>query len=252
MCMFTGKARVSSTRIFARVQGGEQFLAYEASVKAYSDLAMVLPIPVCKGTAESDVVFGDLSGYEAFFGDLDKPWIVYSKGISRDFKMPMSMLKVHDVGKYEASFVPSQGDFSRLDPRFALSEGVLSKLPEYSDYGFVVVKMKKGENKPHAVFARFPTRDPSVIFFPTVHVHDGVVEAVADDFDHELYTQGGKHGNTSWHGEDVWFTRNIEPAWRHVQVEKTAGLILSKSAVSKAHVSGRHVNRDIVVKVEKD
>lgn len=103
-----------------------------------------------------------------------------------------------NVGDYEASFVPSQADFERLDPRFCLPPSVWSQLSLYADWGFAVFKLslnppptqlsaldlriiaeRKRDGKPpfpprrrdiHPMAFRFPRRDPSRLFFPTVHV----------------------------------------------------------------------------------
>ena len=42
--------------------------------------------------------------------------------------------------------------------------------------------------KVHPMAFEFPRADKGVLFFPTVHIHDGQVHAVAD-FDHLLYCQ---------------------------------------------------------------
>ena len=106
---------------------------------------------------------------------------------------------VHDVGEFEASFVPTPADFNRLDERFRLPRSVWSALPDYADYGFAVFKLPpealwllhappRGWTELPPDGVRLPRRNPSALFFPTVHVHDGAVHAEAD-FDHTLYMQ---------------------------------------------------------------
>jgi hypothetical protein len=62
---------VKNTRIFARMGAkGRQVVVYQMALEAKEDLAMVLPIPVVKGTGEAGVTFFDLSKYAALFADL--------------------------------------------------------------------------------------------------------------------------------------------------------------------------------------
>src|SRR4051812_21950545 len=125
MCMFsptqfgwlgqiTGQRRqethVTETRIFARVEGNTQWLAYQMSVDTPSDVAMILPVPIVRGSGEHALAFLDLSGYEAFFEDL--AWL-FPPSPDRVMEPPglgapraqASKLIVHNVGSFEASYV---------------------------------------------------------------------------------------------------------------------------------------------------
>jgi len=189
---------VSKTRIFARpVAEGRQVLVYSMSFQADSELAMILPLPVPAGSPEDALRFVSLEGYDEFFDDMKKAFpIPLPQAAFAVDAFPASapirkMLVVQDVGDFEASFVPTLADFDRLDPRFKLSGDVWAQLPQYADWGFAVFKLKgeSGKKKDvHPMAFEFPRRDPSTLFFPTVHVHDGEVhdEAV---FDHVLYCQ---------------------------------------------------------------
>ncbi len=138
----------------------------------------------------------DLSHLPAFFERLDA--VIQSDAFvtsapafgASPYRQPP--LVVHRVGMFEASFVPTRGDFARLDLRFRLSQRVLDALGERDGYGFVVVKLAKSEDVTvvHPIGFTFPMRDPARLFFPTVHVHDGEVHPVAG-FDHALYTTDG-------------------------------------------------------------
>ena len=97
-------------------------------------------------------------------------------------------LQVHEVGSFVASFVPGRADFDRLDPRFRLPDSVWDRVPSADDFGFAVFQLQPGKHHVHPMAFRFRTRDPSRLFFPTVHVHDGRVHARAK-FDHALYYQ---------------------------------------------------------------
>lgn len=213
MCCFSRSViEVTGTRIFARaMEGNEQALVYSLKLAADEALAMILPLPVPPNGPEDAVRFVDLSAYPKIFDDLQKAFpapaaLSFGGPVTRGFQPQAKRLEVHTVGDFEASFVPRLADFSRLDPRFRLADGVFDALPQYRDYGFAVFQMKdfgKGiVDKVKGLFARpttpasevhpmafvFPRRDPSQLFFPTVHVHDGAVHAEAH-FSHTLYAQ---------------------------------------------------------------
>lgn len=208
MCCFSRPVKVvSSTRIVARaLPGDRQALVYGMSLRLDEDLAMVLPIPVPAGSPEDAVRFLDLSSDPTFLDAIDALFpaeVARSKGPLRVAAagQPRQKLKVESVGDFEASFVPSQADFDRLDERFRLPAGVWDKFPMYADWGFCVFKLRPGRGlfsafkslvtkvrKVHPMAFVFPNRDSEKIFFPTVHVHDGEVHETAH-FDHSLYCQ---------------------------------------------------------------
>lgn len=196
MCCFSRPVRlVCATKIFARgLADGRQMLAYAMSVELDEELAMVLPLPVPPSPGDDAVEFINLEGYDALFDDLNKAFPVMlaaSAPQARGYGPPVqSALVVHDVGDYEASFVPTMKDFARLDERFRMPAGVWEHLPTYAEYGFAVFKLKPGKNrqKVHPMAFTFPRREPSALFLPTVHVHDGTVPETAR-FDHALYCQ---------------------------------------------------------------
>lgn len=194
MCCFSQPVQnVSSTRIFVRpVDKVRQIVAYQMSYSADQDLAMILPLPVVKGSVEKDVLFIDFKGYPEFFDVMDwgfpdpPPRLPMALGATA--VSAAAPLKVQTVGSFEASFVPTVADFSRLDERFRLPKGTWEKLPAYSSYGFAVFKLKRAAKSVHPMVFTFPRRDPATVFFPTVHIHDGEVHKEAH-FDHVLYCQ---------------------------------------------------------------
>lgn len=241
----TGQRRpethVTETRIFARVDGDTQWLAYEMRVDTPSDVAMILPVPVVPGSGEHALSFVDLSGYDTFFEDL--AWLfpmelepeLLSLGPGAP-RAQAAKLTVHNVGSFEASYVPTRADFSRLDRRFRLPEAVWSALPQYSDWGFAVFKLKRGRSKRiHPMAFRFPTRDPARIFFPTVHVHDGELHRKAD-FDHALYFQP-----PVLRSGDV-LSRAPARAW--IDLSRACGLVDVDSHVARRLILGTHDNED--------
>lgn len=200
MCCFSGAVRhVADTQIFARpLPGGRQVLAYAMTVGLSSDVAMVLPLPVPAGAAEDAVRFVDLSGAPRFFHHLGRLFVDDDELSLAPQGPTRQALAVHDVGAFEASFVPTPADFDRLDARFRMPRTFWSALPAYADFGFAVFKLRgRGmlsflgatDRTFHPMALELPVRDPTRLFFPTVHVHDGEVHAEAA-FDHTLYCQG--------------------------------------------------------------
>ncbi|MDP1590528.1 MAG: hypothetical protein Q8M07_22435 [Prosthecobacter sp.] len=246
MCCFTGKVEeVKNTRIFARLRtDGRQVLIYQMSVKAPQDLAMVLPIPIKKGAGEKTVKFFDFSKYEGVFRDLELCFPTWSFSVDQ-VNSSRGALSVVSVGAYDASFVPTITDFSRLDARFRLPEDVWVKLPGYADFGFAVFKLKPGNTQVHPMAFSFPTAQAGTVFFPTLHIHDGKVHA-KERFDHTLYFQGvGLDITDGGWEESFGLPKN------RVKCDNTHGLIRPDMHVYRSEMHGKFQNGDVVVKPRK-
>jgi hypothetical protein len=149
---------------------------------------------------------------------------------------------VVEVGDFVASFVPSIKDFSRLDERFRLPEGVWEKLPQYKEFGFAVFKLKKpekGQSKIHPMAFEFPRADKKVLFFPTVHIHDGKVSEKAK-FDHSLFCQVSGHAPLKWE-------ETPELADTFVKVKQTEGIVDGNAHVYRKLMKGAFDNTDVLV-----
>lgn len=250
MCCFSGKVEsVSRTRIFARSAGkGRQYLVYAMSVSAPAELSMILPLPVPDKTAEDAVRFIDLKGYPTFFHALElgfqpPPTKTKAESVPAARSAPApTPLVVHEVGDFEASFVPTIKDFSRLDERFRLPEGTWEALPDYKYYGFAVFKLKKGNLSVHPMAFEFPSTEPRRLFFPTVHIHDGKVHPKAD-FDHLLYGQVGE-GEIS--AVKQW-TESPLTAAQFMKVEKCQGAVDGGGHVYRFEIQGSYKNQDYML-----
>lgn len=111
--------KVSKTNIFARhTRPGYQAIAYSLSIASRTRAAMILPLPVVPGSGEDALRFIDLSAYPDFFDDLPKACVQEIKNEMESFDLvgdePVKTLAVHEVGDFEASFVPTMSDFDRL------------------------------------------------------------------------------------------------------------------------------------------
>lgn len=246
MCCFKPPIdQVSGTRLFARSAAkGCQYLVYAMSVSAPEDVAMILPLPVPAGSPEDALRFISLKEYPDFFQDLansfpPKP----SRGLqSPPVAAPLKALAVVEVGDFEASFVPSVQDFSRLDERFRFPASTWDLLPAVKGYGFAVFKLKKGVQKVHPMAFEFPRANPAKLFFPTIHIHDGKVHPTAA-FDHVLYAQSVENESLAikdWEESPLL-------AIRSVNIARARGIVDGQRHLHRRVVSGVRKNEDILV-----
>ena len=196
------EVRVAGTRIFARLTAPRsQLLIYEMSFGAAQDTAMVLPLPVAAPRREGAVRFIDLSDHPWYFDRLAEICPIEPEvyeGFAIDGPAPAALeaprprLAVHEVGAYEASYVPSIEDFDRLDARFEIPADLWSAFPQYAQYGFAVFRLGRTESalkRVHPMALEFATSLDRQLFYPTVHIHDGKLHDRAH-FDHQIYVQG--------------------------------------------------------------
>ena len=248
MCCFSGPVQqVADTRIFARaVEHGRQVLAYQMTFSANQDLAMILPLPVPRATPDHALRFIDLERYPTFFADLHEG---FREPVARALanKGPAAAaanapLEVVAVGSFEASFVPSLNDFTRLDARFRMPAGVWDRLPQYASFGFAVFKLKKEAHTVHPMAFEFPRADPTTLFFPTVHIHDGAVHSSAT-FDHALYCQ--VKGHVTALGD---WRESRQPAGMFADIKKAHGLLDGDGHCYLKELRGTLANQDTIVR----
>ncbi|SRR6266481_936903 len=252
MCCFSQPViSVSGTNIFARPDAdGRQLLVYSMTVNAKKDLAMILPLPVNTPAGEKDVKFIDLKEYPEFFVDMDSGFPrprQPQRGLTLGDPAAASpsTLEVVRVGDFEASFVPTQTDFSRLDERFRLPKDAWKQLPAYENYGFAVFKLKPGAMRVHPMAFSFPRQLPKTLFFPTVHIHDGKVHEKAH-FDHSLYSQPTHDERPRTHG---WEESYSHPG-NFMKMKKVKDVVLANQHCYKFEIRGFAVNRDTFLAVE--
>lgn len=194
--LFRPRVHVAKTRILGRFTApSQQLLAYSMNLRVRAEVAMILPLPVVPGSGDDALRFLSLEGEGALFDRLDALFEIemLASRAKGGFRLPSRRprLVVHDVGAFVASYVPTQDDFDRLDPRFRLPFRLSDAVPSYADYGFAVFQLKPGDVTVHPMAFTFETRAPGRLFFPTVHVHDGAMHPVAR-FDHALYYQAAE------------------------------------------------------------
>jgi hypothetical protein len=270
MCIFSRSVEsVSKTRIFARTisfgQPPIQAIVYQMNFLAGEDLAMILPIPTTPRAPDNSIHFIDLSAEPTFFDKLDAAFPRQQTrratlGGDSMMKGRSEPLVVHDVGDFQASFVPSHDDWFRLDERFKLPPGTWDRVPQYGDWGFAVFKLKatgdpeikmprpvgfrseRRPKQPHPMAFTFPRRKCMGLFFPTVHIHDGQVHPV-EEFDHTLYLQSDPSIEPIISRATEW-----ESSGTNLSFLKPNNVIVDSGMVGyRMKIKGRHTNEDVIV-----
>ena len=134
MCAFSQPVDVSDTLIFARIEGPRQYLVYKMVFSSDEDLAMILPIPVSTGSGEDAVSFISMEDHPDFFNMLSVLFPTLEEedeagNVSFEDPVAEEVLNVHQVGYFDASFVPNIQDFSRLDEGSACPVTCLNNFP---------------------------------------------------------------------------------------------------------------------------
>jgi hypothetical protein len=250
MCCFSQPvADVSNTNVIVRgATGARQFLVYAMSFVASEELAMVLPLPVPPQPPEDAVRFISLEACPDFFetmarGFPEEPFADgVPAGLSLGFDAPVRTLEVHSVGDFEASFVPTLADFGRLDPRFRLPSSAWEQVPQYADYGFAVFKLRsRGESVTvHPMAFEFPRRDPSGLFVPAVHIHDGRYRSLAH-YDHALYCQADER-------VDGGFEVSSGLARSFMDVDCLAQIVDGDALCFRQTLRGTYRNADLLIR----
>jgi len=243
MCIFTGSVRsVQGTKIFvADIDDGQHCCVYSMEAAIDKPVAMVLPVP---GANQKEIEFVNLEDYPKFFDDLEDCWV---KPVSRGAGCAGggSFLKVHDVGQYIASFVPSLAYFAKLSPEFRLSMNAAKSLSAYRGWGYAVFQLKNSANESnfHPMAFKYTPADRTTLFFPTVHIHDGSTYHEYERFDHILYAQPDKAADKNY-----WNKADRAPA--DFLVKKSLGLVHPSRSLFKIRIYGKELNHDYVLTSE--
>ena len=268
MCIFSQPVvSVSDTNIFARLlPDGWQYLVYQMRFETREKNAMVLPLPVqLPATDDETLEFISLQQHESFFEDLNKGFPLalpnrsfLSQGIDSKVTEMKPTLEVHDVGDFIASFVPSIGDFDRLDEQFRVPQESWDKIPRYSDFGFAVFQLKSLQGQPHPMAFKFRSRlnqpENGSLFFPTVHIHDGEVHK-REKFDHTLFLQDPAFDNAcggyKQRGYPVTdpatgYVRSKWPAKEFCDIDASCGIVDPDALVHRLEMRGRLDNVDVL------
>jgi hypothetical protein len=231
MSAFSGNLQlVSNTRIFARPENGQEFLAYQFDFAADGPIALTMPLPTPPGTTADAVKFTDLSGYPEFFVDMEKGF-----PYARDVTGANRKMRAGTPNAYEGFFYPTLQDLSGLEEDLRIPDEVWSQLVEYNDFGFAVVKISPDVHPFYPLALQFPMRNPNLLYFPTLHIRNGQAPEEVN-FDHDLFCQA----RAGW-------LRTYDIASSFMDIDRANGVIDPGERVSRMTVQGMHPNSDILV-----
>ncbi len=238
-CFSGDVTRVANTRIFARAtEQGTQILVVQLDYAADTDIALIVPLPTPQATATDGVKFIDLATYPDFFGALQGGFPIARSGPP---ELPStSAVPARGVGTLNASFLPSRADFANLESQYRIPDEVWDQLPEYSDYGFAVIKLSADAHTVPPMALDFPMRDPHLLYFPTVSIQKNTVPENAY-FDHDLFCQS-----------HVGWMRSYDTARSFMDTELVGNVIDPNFRVERFTVLGIHPNSDIVLNLAHD
>ena len=217
---------------------------------------MILPVPTPTKVAEDDFRLINLEKYEYFFSHLDRGFPSNTRSIlpmARVDSAAKSQLKVHKVGSFVASIVPTLSDFSRLDPQFSIAPETWTKIPGYDQFSFIVFQLAELAATTHPMAFEFPSSLDSQIFFPTVHIHDGEVHD-KEEFDHTLYLQSevwdaavGSYDGPKGEDSATKWTRSRNTAESFMAKNLAGDSVDLSQLVHRKTVRGMFKNEDFVV-----
>ncbi|GAB5404111.1 MAG: hypothetical protein Aurels2KO_23420 [Aureliella sp.] len=260
MCCFAQDVdSVKNTKIFTRLTDkGTQLLAYAMSYESDVPNAMILPVPTTG--REDSLRFIDMSDYEDLFRDLQRGFpalrSVLSTALpaSANTAVDSPLLKVHTVGSFVASFVPTVDDFDRLDPQFVIPKETWAQVSGYEGYGYAVFQLDENAGKTHPMAMEFETTLKEKVFFPTLHIHDGQVHE-REAFDHYLFAQHagfdsvvGAYDGPKREDASTGMVRSKSAAGEFVKAEKTSGLIDPNLLLHRKRLRGMLRNEDTLFK----
>jgi hypothetical protein len=180
MCCINEDALVSDTQLLVASNSNKtsQLTVYSNNVDTNStNNMMILPVP-----NPETIKFIDLSDYTRLFRDLNLNFIKqYAKG-SRGavfLNSYSSSLKVHEVGSYLATIVPTHQQLNNIDRNtFGTVNKFLSDtLSKYyqkdvdDNFGYIVCKLKSGNHGYHPFAYTHKIANDGKLFVPTRHLH---------------------------------------------------------------------------------
>ena len=104
---------------------------------------------------------------------------------------------------------------------------------------FKLKKPKQGEQKVHPMAFEFPRANKNILFFPTVHIHDGTVPAKAR-FDHSLFGQVGDVPPMNWEESPAL-------AESFMKIKEAQGIVDGNAHVYRKLMKGSYENKDVLV-----
>jgi hypothetical protein len=237
-------------------------LVYSMAYASDQAVAMILPLPVQIPATDASVHFHSLKNYPAFFRHLEAAFPpllarTESVGAGGTGGPGRATLPVKDVGDFAASFVPKLADFERLDRQFRIAPSAWNQLPAYRDYGFAVFQLRQTLRRGlsvHPMALEFRTRLMDTVFFPTVHIHDGIVHGT-EQFDHALYVQDPRLQQWAQGGfaytanPKVLLTSSRQPIGSRLDARRAQGIVQAEAYSYRLLLQGLLPNKDTLLHI---
>jgi hypothetical protein len=228
---------VSTAKSFARSgKGGRQFLVYQIQLSTANDVGLILSLPTPPKGMKEDVRFLKLEGQATFFDDLEKAFPQPKSG-----PLQAGPAKRAEVTPATAAFLPSMAAFEDEDESFRPPRA-WAILPQHETSGFVLLKLKKGQNQTYFAAFDFPRKKPTELYLPTYHWHPGKNPDVAA-FDHWLYAQVSSTNRESM----MDWRESRRPASNYIDAEKTQGIVDPEGHLYTRSLLTGDPNRDTIV-----
>jgi hypothetical protein len=151
-------------------------------------------------------------------------------------------LDVHDVGSYKASIVPSLDEFDRLDTNtFQIDHSLLGFLRAHyaAGFGFIVCKLKPGNNSYHPFAYTHALDFSGKLFVPTRHYHPNHRGEIEADWDHIIYSPLTDLDNTR--EKEMEFVNSKSIQWTRLPVAYRWGSVVR---LSRLEIRGDFPNKD--------
>lgn len=252
MCIINEPAEVNETQLFVapHSNGLDQITVYANKVKTNSNNnMMLLPVPY-----PDTVKFIDLQNYQSIFNDLERPFVNNQYNGVTTYSIPESnILKIHNIGSYMATLVPTHKDLDRINPLIfgIVQPNIKSLLNEkYSNlsapFGYIICKLRSGQAIKYHPFAyrHKMTQNKTgnkILFIPTRHEHGHDHSKFNEaDWDHAIYSI-----NTDMQsGNKQQYTQCI------LQTDKIPNFDLgSIHTINKKIIKGYYPNNDLIFKL---
>jgi len=106
------------------------------------------------------------------------------------------------------------------------------------------VAEQRSSVKVHPMAFEFVTKEPSALFFPTVHIHDGLVHP-REAFDHALFFQTRRQIT----GAPARIAKSQDVARRFVDIERAQSVAVGDALCYKMGLHGERKNQDTFVRL---
>ncbi len=210
MCISSGPAHFSKTKIMTVPVEGKHFTAYQNNVinESGQPNALILPIP---GTTKPEY-FVDTTQYNKFLEEIVENMTPKSRGLTLSKGLKSKSFESFELGQYTIGLVKNLTGM--LDFLKSVDESKRAKInPEllnffaetYEGWSFAVCLFSSSKSmaaQPIAYY--YEPFYPEALFFPTMDSHDGGAPKVGNvEMDHDFIVPANNHQTTDYFSQSV-------------------------------------------------